>query len=110
MKQNPIKESLAMVLRGCSRESVGFLVTMVALVIATAGSAVAAPDEGGAPVPVTTKNFQRAETDMYFAKAVKNGANCIVTPPGWNCSARQYRPRKEVVDGTWKFPEAQPVR
>ena len=21
---------------------------------------------------------------------------------------RLYRPRKEIVDGTWKFPEAQP--
>jgi len=22
---------------------------------------------------------------------------------------RLYRPRKEILDGTWKFPEAQPV-
>jgi hypothetical protein len=22
---------------------------------------------------------------------------------------RMYQPRKPVVDGTWKFPEAQPV-
>jgi hypothetical protein len=23
---------------------------------------------------------------------------------------RLYRPRKEVIDGSWKFPEAQPAQ
>ena len=23
---------------------------------------------------------------------------------GWNYVVRQYRPRKEILDGTWKFP------
>jgi hypothetical protein len=35
--------------------------------------------------------------------------NCLPIMPGWNYLARMYRPRKEVVDGTWRFPEAQPV-
>ena len=37
-----------------------------------------------------------------------NGAipNCLPTMPGWNYTVRLYRPRKEVLDGTWKFPEA----
>jgi hypothetical protein len=25
----------------------------------------------------------------------------------WNYMVRLYRPRKEILDGTWKFPEAQ---
>jgi hypothetical protein len=29
--------------------------------------------------------------------------------PGWNYMVRLYRPRKEILDETWKFPEAQPV-
>jgi hypothetical protein len=29
---------------------------------------------------------------------------------GWNYTVRLYRPRKEILDGIWKFPEAQPVR
>jgi hypothetical protein len=29
--------------------------------------------------------------------------------PGWNYLMRLYRPRKEMLDGTWKFPEAQPM-
>ena len=36
-------------------------------------------------------------------------ANCIPIVPDWNYTVRLYRPRKEILDGTWKFPEAQPV-
>jgi hypothetical protein len=25
---------------------------------------------------------------------------------GWNSTVRQYRPRKEFLDGTWKLPES----
>jgi hypothetical protein len=28
---------------------------------------------------------------------------------GWNYMVRLYRPRPEILNGTWKFPEAQPV-
>jgi hypothetical protein len=27
---------------------------------------------------------------------------------GWNYTVRLYRPRREILEGTWKFPEAQP--
>jgi hypothetical protein len=30
--------------------------------------------------------------------------------PGWNYIVRLYLPRKDILDGTWKFPEAKPVR
>jgi hypothetical protein len=36
--------------------------------------------------------------------------NCIPIMPAWNYLVRMYRPRKEILDGTWKFPEAQPVK
>jgi hypothetical protein len=29
--------------------------------------------------------------------------------PGWNYMVRLYRLRAEVFNGTWKFPEVQPV-
>jgi hypothetical protein len=29
--------------------------------------------------------------------------------PGWNYTVRLYRPRPEILDGSWAFPEAQPV-
>lgn len=36
--------------------------------------------------------------------------NCIPIMPGWNYVVRLYRPRKELSDGSWKFPEAEPVK
>jgi hypothetical protein len=27
----------------------------------------------------------------------------------WNYMVRLYPPRPEILDGSWKFPEAQPV-
>ena len=33
-------------------------------------------------------------------------ANCIPIVNGWNYPVRLYRPRKEILDGTWKFPPA----
>jgi hypothetical protein len=35
--------------------------------------------------------------------------NCLPTMPGWNYMVRLYRPRAEVLDGTWTFPTAQPI-
>lgn len=35
--------------------------------------------------------------------------NCLPTMPGWNYMVRFYRPRAEILEGRWKFPEAQPV-
>jgi hypothetical protein len=29
---------------------------------------------------------------------------------GWNYTVRLYRPRPEVLDGTWKFPTSEPVK
>lgn len=36
--------------------------------------------------------------------------NCLPIMSGWNYTARLYRPRSRIFDGTWKFPEAQPAR
>ena len=35
--------------------------------------------------------------------------NCLPIMKGWNYMVRLFRPRPEILDGTWKFPEAQPV-
>lgn len=36
--------------------------------------------------------------------------NFIPITKGWNYIVRLYRPRKEIIDGSWKFPEAQPAK
>ncbi|WP_371135810.1 hypothetical protein [Reyranella sp.] len=35
--------------------------------------------------------------------------NCLPIMDGWNYTVRLYRPRSRILDGTWKFPEAQPA-
>jgi hypothetical protein len=36
--------------------------------------------------------------------------NCLPIMKGWNYLVRLYRPRTQVLNGTWKFPDAQPNR
>lgn len=35
--------------------------------------------------------------------------NCIPVTPGWSYAVRLYQPRKEILNGSWRFPEFQPV-
>jgi hypothetical protein len=35
--------------------------------------------------------------------------NCLPIVAGWNYTVRLYRPRSEIVNGTWNFPAPQPV-
>ena len=37
-------------------------------------------------------------------------ANCLRTPPGWNYLVRLYRPKPEILNGAWSFPEPQAAR
>ena len=34
--------------------------------------------------------------------------NCLPIMKGWNYMVRLYRPRAEILNGTWRFPQAQP--
>lgn len=36
-------------------------------------------------------------------------SNFLAIMPGWNYVLRLYRPRPEVLDGTWQAPQAEPV-
>jgi hypothetical protein len=35
--------------------------------------------------------------------------NCLPIMKGWNYTVRLYRPRAEILNGKWKFPEPQPA-
>ena len=43
-------------------------------------------------------------TTVHFGGDPK-AANSLRIMPGWNYTVRLYRPRAEILDGTWKFPE-----
>ena len=47
--------------------------------------------------------------DIQFGGCDGKIPNCLPILPGWNYTVRLYRPRAESLDGTWKFPEAQPA-
>lgn len=36
--------------------------------------------------------------------------NCLPITPGWNYLVRLYRPRKAILDGSWKLPKLEPVK
>jgi len=44
--------------------------------------------------------------NIQFGGDPNTAANYLPIAPGWNYIVRLYRPRKEILDGTWKFPEA----
>ncbi len=58
---------------------------------------------------VTAKKGTDGSVAIQFGGCDGKIANCIPTMPGWNYLVRLYRPRDEILNGKWKFPEAQPV-
>jgi hypothetical protein len=67
------------------------------------------------PLNANSLNNLTAKQDGDGAYTIQFGGcdgqvpNCLPTTPGWNYTVRLYRPRAEVLDGSWTFPEAQPV-
>jgi para-nitrobenzyl esterase len=59
---------------------------------------------------VTAKPDPGGGTTIQFGGCTNDTPNCIPTMPGWNYTVRLYRPRQEIVDGSWKFPAAIPVK
>lgn len=47
---------------------------------------------------------------IRFGGCERQTVNCLPITSGWNYTVRLYRPRPEILDGRWKFPEAQPVK
>lgn len=67
------------------------------------------------PYNAYSLNNITAKKDADGAVAIQFGGcdgkipNCLPIMQGWNYTVRLYRPRPEILNGTWKFPEAQPV-
>jgi hypothetical protein len=58
---------------------------------------------------ITAKKDADGSYTIQFGGCGDGVANCLPIMPGWNYLVRLYRPRAEILDGRWKFPEAQPV-
>lgn len=46
---------------------------------------------------------------VQFGGCDDSTPNCLPTMEGWNYTVRLYRPRAEILDGSWKFPEAEAI-
>ena len=46
---------------------------------------------------------------IQFGDCNKQRPNCLPVTKGWNYMVRLYRPRGEILDGTWSFPVADPI-
>ncbi len=60
-------------------------------------------------------NNVTAQRDSAGAVVIQFGGcdgvapNCLPVTPGWNYMVRLYRPRPEILDGSWQFPVAEAV-
>ena len=59
---------------------------------------------------LTAKPNNDGSFTVQFGGCTKETVNCLPIMSGWNYTARLYRPRGEILNGSWKFPEAVPVR
>lgn len=69
------------------------------------------PNDAGAYAlnNITAKRDADGSITIQFGGCNGDIPNCLPIMPGWNYTVRLYRPRAEILDGTWTFPEPQPV-
>ena len=58
---------------------------------------------------ITAQRGADGTVDIQFGGCDGVVPNCLPITPGWNYLVRLYRPRQEILDGSWMFQEAQPV-
>jgi hypothetical protein len=58
---------------------------------------------------ITSKKNPDGSVTIQFGGCDGKIPNCLPIMNGWNYTARLYRPRPEVLNGKWKFPEPQPA-
>lgn len=58
---------------------------------------------------ITAKKGSDGSVVIQFGGCDGKIPNCLPIMPGWNYTVRLYRPRPEILNGEWHFPEVQPV-
>lgn len=59
---------------------------------------------------VTGQRREDGSILIEFGDCAADTPNCLPVTAGWNYMVRLYRPRQEILDGSWSFPVAEPVR
>ena len=58
---------------------------------------------------LTAAKSADGSTTVQFGGCDGKIPNCLPIMKGWNYTVRLYRPRPEILDGKWTFPEPKPV-
>lgn len=69
-------------------------------------------DDDGSRVSLNNLTAQKdpdGSVTVHFGGCADGRPNCLGIKEGWNYLVRLYRPRPEVLDGTWTFPVVTPV-
>jgi hypothetical protein len=67
------------------------------------------PDNVFAVNSNTAKAGADGSVTIQFGGCNSSVPNCLPITQGWNYTVRLFLPRRAILDGTWKFPEAQPA-
>jgi hypothetical protein len=59
---------------------------------------------------VTGKKGADGAITIQFGDCSTDTPNCLPVTKGWNYMVRLYRPRLEVLNGSWSFPVAEPTQ
>jgi len=57
---------------------------------------------------LTAKKETDGSVTIQFGGCDGKVSNCLPITKGWNYTVRLYRPRPEIINSKWRFPEAQP--
>lgn len=55
---------------------------------------------------LTARRDADGKVSIQFGGCDATTVNCLPITEGWNYTVRMFRPRPEILDGHWKFPEA----
>jgi hypothetical protein len=58
---------------------------------------------------ITGKKGENGTISIQFGDCTKATPNCLPVSDGWNYMVRLYRPRQQILDGSWSFPVAEPI-
>ena len=68
-----------------------------------------APENAISVNNVTGKRNKDGSMTIHFG-GDPQAVNHLRIMPGWNYIVRLYRPRPEILDGTWQFPQPTPAK
>ena len=58
---------------------------------------------------ITARKGADGSVTIQFGGCDGEIANCLPIMKGWNYTVRLFRPQTEILNGSWRFPEALPV-